>query len=173
MVGARRGRRGIRTLKPSVALESPLDPDGAALVRQAHEFSATLYPPASNHTLDAAALAHPSIRFFVARLDGIAVGCGAFYLDPNGSIEIKSVFVTTPTRGQGVGILLLDAIEQSARSAGAVVARLETGIASTAALGLYRRAGYRDCPPFGGYQPDPLSVFLEKPLEAVAPQRHS
>lgn len=173
MVGAGRGRRGIRALKPTVALESPLERDGTALIRLAHEFSASLYPPASNHTLDAAALAHADVRFFVARHDGVAVGCGAYRLDPSGSVEIKSVFVMAAARGQGVGALLLHAIEQSALSEGATLARLESGIVSTAALSLYRRAGYRDCPPFGDYAPDPLSVFLEKPLEAFARQRHS
>jgi putative acetyltransferase len=29
-------------------------------------------------------------------------------------------------------------------------------------IGLYRRAGYREIPPFGDYKPDPLSVFMEK-----------
>lgn len=166
MVGARRRRRRIRALKPTVALESPLDQDGTALIRQAHEFSATLYPPSSNHTLDAAALAHPAIRFFVARLSGAAVGCGAFRLYPDACIEIKSVFVAAAARGQGIGSLLLGAIEQSTRREGTVMARLETGVVSTAALGLYRRAGYRDRPPFGDYAADPLSVFLEKPLAA-------
>ena len=153
-------------MTPTVTPESPLGRDGSELVRQAREFSATLYPPASNHGLDAAALAHATARFFVARRNGAAVGCGAFVPKPDDSIEIKSMFVVPVARGQGVGILLLGAIEQSARNEGATMARLETGITSTAALGLYRSAGYRDCPPFGAYTADPLSVFLEKPLAA-------
>ena len=40
--------------------------------------------------------------------------------------------------------------------------RLETGIKQPEALGLYRKLGYRERPPFGGYRPDPLSVFMEK-----------
>jgi len=31
-----------------------------------------------------------------------------------------------------------------------------------AALGLYGRSGYAACGPFASYQPDVLSVFLEK-----------
>ena len=42
--------------------------------------------------------------------------------------------------------------------------RLETGIHNTEALALYRRAGFRDCDPFGDYAPDPLSVFMEKDI---------
>ena len=32
------------------------------------------------------------------------------------------------------------------------------------AIGLYRAAGYQDCPPFGDYAPDPLSLFMTKRL---------
>jgi putative acetyltransferase len=40
--------------------------------------------------------------------------------------------------------------------------RLETGIKQPEALGLYRKLGYRERPPFGSYRADPLSVFMEK-----------
>jgi putative acetyltransferase len=42
--------------------------------------------------------------------------------------------------------------------------RLETGIHQPEALGLYRAAGFVERGPFGPYRPDPLSVFMEKPL---------
>ena len=150
----------------TIAPESPLDGDGAELVRQAQEFSTALYPPASRHGLDATALAGAAFGFLVVRLDGKAVGCGAYRLGPAEMVEIKSMFVLADVRGHGVGSHLLEAIEQAARDQGATVTRLETGVASAAALGLYRGAGYRECPPFGGYAADPLSVFLEKPLTA-------
>ena len=41
---------------------------------------------------------------------------------------------------------------------------LETGYLQTEAIGLYRRLGYAERPPFGDYLPDPLSIFMEKPL---------
>ncbi len=160
----------------TIAPESPLSPDAVELVRQARAVSAALYPPASNHGLDVTALLEDAIRFLVARLDGEAVGCGAVRLGPDGSAEIKGMFVTAAARGQGVGMRLLEAVERRAHEAGTGVVRLETGIASAAALGLYRRAGYRERPPFGGYVADPLSVFMEKkttggPLEATAGER--
>lgn len=42
--------------------------------------------------------------------------------------------------------------------------RLETGVRSTEAIGLYRRFGYREIGPYGAHGPDPLSVFMEKIL---------
>jgi putative acetyltransferase len=41
---------------------------------------------------------------------------------------------------------------------------LETGIKQSEAIGLYRASGYRDCPPFGDYKSDPLSLFMTKSL---------
>ena len=150
----------------TLAPESPLGHEAMGLVRQARELSASLYPPASNHGLGVAALADAAVRFFVARSEGEAVGCAAFRLGSDRCAEIKGLFVASSARGQGVGLSLLEAIESRARDEGAIMARLETGIASAAALRLYRRAGYRDCAPFGSYVADPLSVFLEKPRAA-------
>jgi ribosomal protein S18 acetylase RimI-like enzyme len=42
--------------------------------------------------------------------------------------------------------------------------RLETGIHQKAAIALYERMGFQSIPPFGEYQPDPLSRFYEKRL---------
>jgi putative acetyltransferase len=42
--------------------------------------------------------------------------------------------------------------------------RLETGVLQTEALGLYRRLGYQERGPYGDYETDPLSVFMEKRL---------
>ena len=40
--------------------------------------------------------------------------------------------------------------------------RLETGIAQPEALTLYTSAGYAPCAPFGEYEPDVLSRFMQK-----------
>ena len=44
------------------------------------------------------------------------------------------------------------------------LARLETGNVSVGALKLYRRAGFKEIPAFPPYKPDPLSIFMERPL---------
>jgi putative acetyltransferase len=78
--------------------------------------------------------------------------------------EIKRMFVDFLMRGQGLGRALLEAIETWARTEGLDVLRLETGVRNNEAVALYERAGYKRCGPFGDYQPDPLSIFMEKQL---------
>jgi putative acetyltransferase len=78
--------------------------------------------------------------------------------------ELKRFFVSRPGRGRGIGAALVTACEGAARSAGARVLRLETGVYSAAAIALYRKAGFTPRDAFEPYQPDPWSVFMEKAL---------
>ena len=108
------------------------------------------------------------VRFIVARLDGLLVGCGGYAMDKEGAAELKRIFVLETARGQGVARRILDALENSARAEGVSVMQLETGVKSTEALSLYHRFGYCERGPFGSYRHDPLSVFMEKTLTPVA-----
>jgi putative acetyltransferase len=74
------------------------------------------------------------------------------------------MFVRAQARGNGVGRRLLEALEDAARQRNVDRVSLETGIRQPEAIGLYRAAGYRDCPPFGTYRDDPLSLFMTKRL---------
>jgi putative acetyltransferase len=139
--------------------------DVAALIEASDAFATALYPPESNHLVDIATLCDPAVVFLVARRAGCAIGCGALLRDPRGWGEIKRMFVTDEARGQKLGARILGELERIAAADGLHLIRLETGIHSMAALATYRRAGYRECPPFGDYRPDPLSVFMEKVLE--------
>ena len=56
------------------------------------------------------------------------------------------------------------AVETPRQTAVAALLRLEVGIRNKAAEALYRRAGFTDRAPFGGYRASPISRFLEKPL---------
>jgi putative acetyltransferase len=67
-------------------------------------------------------------------------------------------------RGQGLGKKLLDNIESTARERRLGCLRLETGIRQPEAIQLYRSSGFVEIEPFGDYMPDPLSLFMEKPL---------
>jgi putative acetyltransferase len=149
-----------------IATADPRRPDAAALVRELDRHMADLYPAESNHLLDLDALAAPDVRFLIARRagDGRAVGCAALKLHGEGYGEVKRMFVAPSERGLGLGRRLLERVEAEARAAGLGLLRLETGVAQPEALGLYRAAGYRERGPFGGYGPDPLSVFMEKAL---------
>ena len=127
-----------------------------------------LYHPDQHHGLELGDLFQPGVRFFVARLDGTAVGCGGFALFED-CAEIKRMYVAEAARGRGVGKALLAHIENEARAAGARLLRLETGIHQHAALALYQRAGFAPCPAFGPYRDMPAhniaaSLFLKKAL---------
>ena len=128
----------------SIAQETVYQDAVQYLLRAADEMSATLYPAASRHGLDADTLASFGVRFFVARLDGQAVGCGGFTPASRTEGELKRMFVEAALRGHGIGWSLLRAIESAARTEGIHVMRLETGVQSTEAIKLYRRSGYRE-----------------------------
>lgn len=149
---------------PVIALETPNQDDIRAIFAASDAVSAALYPAESNHPVYAEALAGPAARFFVARSDGRAIGCAGLIIGRNGEAELKRMYVDPSARGTGLGAALLETIEAAGREGGVRIVRLETGIHSHAALGLYRRFGYRERGPFGSYRPDPLSVFMEKPL---------
>ena len=148
-----------------VEQETPHQEELMPLFQASEAYSAALYPAESNHTLPVAELAAANVRFFVARLDGRAVGCAALVLQGEGEGELKRMFIADAARGRGAGRALLQRIEDAARREGVRVLRLETGIKNVEALGLYRRAGFGERGPFGTYRPDPLSVFMEKGLE--------
>lgn len=148
----------------TIARESMRGPGIRALLEQSWALSDSLYPAESNHHLDEAALDQPGIAFFVARRDGAALGCGALkHVDATYG-EMKSVFVDPAARGLGIARALLAAIDAEARAQGLALIRLETGIRQPEAIGLYEATGFRRIPPFGNYQDDPLSLFMEKML---------
>lgn len=148
----------------SIAQGSPRDPDVVQLIEELDAYQSALYPPESNHFLDVEALCGPDVHFFVARREGLAIGCGALCVDAGGYGEIKRMFVHPSARGLGLGRRILECIEEQARQEGLHCIRLETGIRQPEALGLYRAAGYRERGPFGEYVEDPLSLFMEKAL---------
>jgi putative acetyltransferase len=142
----------------------PRAPAVRALIAELDAYQQSLYPPESNHLLDIETLARPEMRFFVAALDGEAVGIGGVWLH-DGYAEIKRVYVTPRARGQGISRAIMAVLEAEAQAQGRPLLRLETGIHQPEALGLYRALGYRDCASFGDYPvDDPLSVFMEKRL---------
>jgi putative acetyltransferase len=127
------------------------------------------YSPEQRHGLTLEAIFQPHIRFFLARLDGAAVGCGGVALFADFA-EAKRMYVRDAARGRGVAQALLARIEAEARQAGLDLLRLETGDRQIAALRLYTRAGFQPCPAFGAYatmapQAIATSVFLEKRLK--------
>ena len=148
----------------SIAPEDPRQPDVRQLIDLSDAHMQALYPPDSNHLAAVETLAAPDTVFLVARRDGEVLGSIAFRLIAPGHAEIKRMFVRTDARGHGLGRRLLDALEDAARDRKIARISLETGIRQPEAIGLYRAAGYQECPPFANYTPDPLSLFMTKRL---------
>ncbi len=148
----------------AITQEAPRQPDILCLLDQSDAHSAALYPPDSRHLVDVAFLSGPSVRFFVARRDGRAVGCGALVPTDGRAAELKRMFVVPGLRGHGIGRALMTTIEDAARQDGVRLLLLETGVQSTPALALYRRCGFQERGPFGAYRADKLSVFMSKAI---------
>lgn len=114
------------------------------------------FPPIELRALD--------IKFFVAEIDGTAVGCAAL-LERDGYGEIKSMFVDPEARGSGIAARLLACLIDLARAAGLPLLRLETGVGLDAAHRLYERHGFVDGAAFGNYAPNaPFSRYMERLL---------
>jgi putative acetyltransferase len=155
----------------AIAIEPAPAPtqDVRALIGELERTLSAEYPPEQRHGLSLDAIFQPNIRFFIARLNGIAAGCGGVALFAEFA-EVKRMYVRDAARGHGLAQALLARIETEARQAGLALLRLETGERQSAAMRLYQRAGFRPCAAFGAYAamaPHAIatSIFLEKPLE--------
>ncbi|WP_245853636.1 GNAT family N-acetyltransferase [Maliponia aquimaris] len=153
------------------------DPDVEALLAAHHALMRSQSPEESCHVMTAEALRVDGARVF-ALWDGPALAAvGALkplaeddaptaLRDLGPVLELKSMHVAGALRGRGLGRVLLDQLLTEARATGAAGVCLETGTADSfaAARRLYLGQGFAECPPFGDYRPDPLSVFMCRAL---------
>ena len=145
-----------------IALETPDQPDVIQLIADLDTYQDSLYPAECRYALDLASLKQPNVRFAVARDEGgKAIGCGAIVLY-DGYGEIKRMYVSEASRGQGVARKVLALLESSAMESDCRQFKLETGPYQPEALAFYARSGYARCGNYGDYRDDPLSVFMEK-----------
>jgi putative acetyltransferase len=143
-----------------------------SLIGELESILSAEYPPEQRHGLALDAIFQPHIRFFLARLCGVAVGCGGVAIFSDFA-EVKRMYVRDVARRQGVAYAILARIEKEVRGAGLSLLRLETGERQVAAMQLYARAGFRRCAAFGAYalmapQSIATSVFLEKRIGLLA-----
>ena len=84
-------------------------------------------------------------RILLADLDGEAVGTvGLVPGHDEGTLELIKMSARGDLRGQGIGKALMQAAVDMAREMGAKHIWLETNSSLSAALGLYRKAGFRE-----------------------------
>ncbi len=145
----------------------PLEPGVRALIAELDAFNSALYPAESNHFDSPETLANTLITtqgvFLVVEQNGELVGCGAAKHCGQWA-ELKRMYLKPKARGGGIALAMLVKLLDWARGQGLPLARLETGNVSVGALKLYRRAGFKEVPAFPPYQPDPLSIFMERQL---------
>jgi putative acetyltransferase len=147
-----------------IELADPCSLAARRLIGELDQYSEALYPPESNHLVPAEELNRPNTVFLLAWLEAEAVGCGALVDRAGAYGELKRIYVRPACRRAGVGRAILAELLSQARSRGLRVLRLETGNAQPEALAMYERAGFRHRGPFGDYQEDPLSLFMELKL---------
>ncbi|MFA6267201.1 MAG: GNAT family N-acetyltransferase [Pseudolabrys sp.] len=95
---------------------------------------------------------------------GRAVGCGALRpIEPDGTCEMKRLYVTADGRGLGLGKRLVERLFDEARRIGYREMRLDTLSSMTDAIALYRRFGFE---PMAAYYDTPVedTVFMRKAL---------
>jgi putative acetyltransferase len=149
--------------EPTIAIESPDQPEVQAMFDEARALYLTMYPGGRSRLPQIVDLQQPDTTFWIVREDGKAIGCGALTRN-DGWGEIKRMYVTASARRRNVGSLILDTIEEYASANGIPILRLETGERQSAAISLYRSHGYKPRGPFGGYADDHISLFMEKRL---------
>jgi putative acetyltransferase len=138
------------------------------LIGELNDVLGAAYEAHQRHGLSIEQVFEPHVRFFIARLDGFAVGCdGVAVFDDYA--EVKRMYTRPTSRGRGVAKAVLSRIEDEVRGAGASVLRLETGTYQWEAIGLYKRMGFRPRGPFGPHAAMPpgnigSSLFFEKAL---------
>ena len=143
-------------------------PDVHDLIGELNDVLGAVYEAHQRHGLSIAQLFEPHVSFFLARLVGLAVGCGGVAVFDDYA-EVKRMYTRPVTRGRGIAKAVLHKIEDEARGAGVTVLRLETGTQQREAMGLYERMGFRLRGPFGPYAAMPAhnietSLFFEKVL---------
>ena len=100
------------------------------------------FDPGTGAAVGAEEMTPPHGWFFLARLDGRPVGCGALRRLGADEGEVKRMWTAPEARGLGVARRIIAAIEATAREAGVTTLRLDTNRALKEAHALYRKLGF-------------------------------
>ncbi|NPD14131.1 GNAT family N-acetyltransferase [Xinfangfangia sp. D13-10-4-6] len=146
--------------------ESPLSKDLELLFARHSAAMHAETPPESIYMMDPSALAAADVRLFVIREAGQPIAMGALKAISPELAEIKSMHVLSEARGRGLSTILLAHLIAEAQAAGHRQLSLETGREKgfAAATGLYTKAGFTECGPFGSYSLDPNSLYMTRAL---------
>ncbi|PWG16366.1 GNAT family N-acetyltransferase [Salibaculum griseiflavum] len=125
---------------------SPFDAQLIELFYPQDKYAALMDRVAEEH-------APPTGLIRLAKLGEAPVGCGMVHSLPDGSAEIKRVYVTEAARGTGTGYAIMNALIEGCRDLGFERILMDTSKPLEAAQRLYlsmgfkRRGPYQDVPP--------------------------
>jgi GNAT superfamily N-acetyltransferase len=100
----------------------------------------------------------------VIYIDENPIGCGAFKVLDNSSVEIKRVYLKLSHRGKGYSKNIMNELEEWALQKGYTRSLLETGKKQFSALALYKSIGYKVIENYGPYKNLSNSICMEKHL---------
>ncbi len=144
--------RLIRAAAIEVRLEAPDAADarwclGEYFAELARRFEAGFDPGGGDRVRDEE-MTPPAGFFFVARLEGRPVGCGALRRVDEATGDVKRVWTAESARGLGVARRVMKRIEATARGVGMKTLRLDTNRSLKEAQALYRKLGFEEVAAF-------------------------
>ena len=110
----------------TILRERPNTPDASALIEELEAELEPLYPRESRHGYSVDKLIEEDVAFFVIRHDGAPAGCGGVKFVGVEYGELKRMYVRPEFRGRDLAKLMLNHLEDFARSAKIGILRLET-----------------------------------------------
>lgn len=144
-------------------------PDAVRLVELVQQEYVERYGSPDDSPMDPEEFAEGTGAFLVGYLDGEPVATAAWRWHglPDGvrcgpAVELKRMYVVPTHRRRGLARLMLEAVEEDARAAGARSAVLETALRQPEGIALYESSGYRLVPSFGHYSWSPLARCYAK-----------
>ena len=101
----------------------------------------------------------------IAYKDLKPIGCGAFKIYDNHSIEIKRMYTNPEYRNVGVAAKILSELEKWGKELDYDTAILETGKRQVEAVNFYKKNGYYAIPNYGQYNGMDNSLCFRKELK--------
>jgi GNAT superfamily N-acetyltransferase len=147
------------------------DRDAQLLVEEVQSEYVARYGGPDDTPFEASVFDPPAGAFFVGYLGEVPCAIGGWRFRPDvqalgrvRAAEVKRMYVVPAARRAGYARVVLTHLESSARSAGADLMVLETGLKQPEAIALYTSSGYEPVHPFGHYAWSSTARYFGKPL---------
>ena len=148
----------------SFAVENPCRSGIELLIEALNIEIDSMTPAECNQKLTVEDMDNGATTVLVARSHGVAVACGALVRHGTRTGEIKRMYTDPEHRGKGISRKILERLEEIAKAFGLSELVLETGYNYDAAIALYRKLGYVECPPILDYPASKYSMFFRKDI---------